>query len=172
MENKVINLSYSLTKDEALHLVNKSGYLDTNKRKLAVQSCILTAASVIFLVLYYMAGNAYNILFSVVSLLLVGVLWAVPWFSRMTYAKNMALNGGEIYVRIENDRVTVTGKENSSQVLLNEKTRVLNDALMFILFTDTDEAFAIPKRAINGGDIEAAEYFLTKSTTAFKEDDK
>ncbi len=143
-------LSYVLTRDEIYKCLYHSGAVKTKGLRAVVQSIILAAAAVVFFVVYFTTKsqyNNYNIFFGIVCLITIAVIWIVPHIYLKSMSKMMA-DGKTVEAEIYPTHIDIGSGDGEWSIPLDGRSYIEEADGIFIIFTENDRTFAIPKRVI------------------------
>lgn len=145
-----IRLSYVLTQDEMYKCLYHSDMIKTKGPRAVVQSIILAVAAVIFFIVYFTSNskfNEYNIVFGIVSLVMIAVIWIVPHLHLKSMSKMLA-DGKTIEAEIYPTRIDIGRDDGQWCIELDGSSRIEEFDNIIMIFTKKDRAFAIPERVI------------------------
>lgn len=142
-----IKLSYSLTQQEAMACLKHARLYKTAGKRALLESVLLGIAGALFFVSFGFYGGAHNLVLGILSLLLIPVLWLVPYFYLSARAKEIA-GGSKTEVEIYPDEVVASSQEVRHVISLDGTSRYEEFDDLMTLITPQGAFFAIPMRAI------------------------
>lgn len=147
-EEPVYKSEFSLTKAEAFEGLKKSGMIKTVDRRLIIYIIILVVAIVLFLLTYFKNGDINNLIFAVISLVILIIMAVVPSVYLSRLAKENA-NGNIIHFELYKDSIHILCNKNKWYIPLNDTNGVkfCNSVIIIKRFSD-NQLFLIPLRAI------------------------
>lgn len=145
-----IKLSYVLTTDEMYRCLYHSDIIRTKGTRAVIQSIILAIAALSFFVVYFTTNsqyNRYNLIFGIISLIMIGVIWIVPHLYLKGMAKTLA-DGKTIETEIYPTHIDIGEGEGSWSIELDGKSKAEEFDNIIMIFTQENGSFAIPERVI------------------------
>ncbi len=144
-----IKLSYALTKEEMYSCLNHSDMFKTKGAKAVIESIILALASVVFFTAYFTSTefNSYNLFFGIISLLMIAIIWIVPYLHLKSMAKIMA-DGKTVEVEIYPTRIDIGRDIGAWSIELDGNSEIEEFDNIFMIYTSKDRSFAIPERVL------------------------
>lgn len=145
-----IKLSYVLTQDEMYRCLYHSNSFKTKGARAVVQSIILALAAVIFFITYFIGDNQYgiyNMFFGIVSLVMIAVIWVVPYLHIKSMAKLLA-DGKTIETEIYPTHIDIGRDDGAWSIELDGSSEIEEFDNIFMIYTQKGQNFAIPERVI------------------------
>lgn len=119
------NFTYTLSKKETEIGLKLSGYYRINKTKTLIQNIFLAAMFVFFIVSFILNRDSFNILMSILSLLVIAMLNFVPMFDMKKQAekvnKDISISVKDEVIDYREDGVSVNILLEKSEVKYNKK---------------------------------------------------
>lgn len=139
---------FTLKKSEAYEGLKNSGMIKTVNHRSIVYTAILLLAIAGFIAAYVVQQNINDIIFAVISFVVLVVVWVVPF----VYLNNLAkanVNGNVIRFKVYNDTLHILCNENKWNITLDNSNKVKFCQNVIIIKRIKDEQlFVIPKRTI------------------------
>ena len=145
-----IRLSYVLTREEIFRCLYHSPLYKTKGTRAVFETVVFALAAVAFFLAFVFAKNeysSYNLFFAVLCLVMIGVVWLVPYFHLKSLSKIMA-NGKTIEVEIYPDHLDIGRDDGAWSIELDGSSEILEFDNIFMLCTPKGQSFAIPERII------------------------
>lgn len=140
---------YSISKEEAFEGLKKSGIIKTVDGRAILYTIILIIAIALFSLSYFKDGNINNLIFAIISFVLILIIIIVPLASISRLAKENA-NGNVINLKIYENSVQIFCNANSWYIPLDSTNGMKRCKNVIILKRVCDnQLFLIPLRAIN-----------------------
>lgn len=145
----IYQTEYSISKDEAFEGLKKSGIIKTVDGRAILYTLILIVAIVIFLLAYFKDGNINNLIFAVISFVVILIIIIVPLVSLNRLAKLNA-NGNIINLKIYENCMQIFCNANSWYIPLDTTNGMKKCKNVIILKRVRDnQLFLIPLKAID-----------------------
>ncbi len=145
-----IKISYVMTKEEMYSCLYHSDVIKTKGARAVMQSVILAVAAVIFFIVYFTSRsqyNQYNLVFGIISLIMIAVIWIVPQWHLRSMSKMLA-DGKTIEAEIYPTHIDIGRDDGSWTIELDGKSKIEEFDNIVMIYTENDRAFAIPERVI------------------------
>lgn len=145
-----IRISYVLTAEEMYQCLYHSRLYKTKGTRAAVESVIFGIASALFLVSAFMKESeyrGYNLFFGVFCLVMIGLIWAVPYLHMRSMAKIMA-DGKTVEAEIYPTHIDIGRDDGEWSIELDGKAEISEFDGIIMIYTHNDRSFAIPERVI------------------------
>ncbi len=145
-----IKLSYVLTREEMYNCLYHSRIYKTKGARAVFQSIVFALASVAFFMTYFFTKseyNNYNLFFGILCLVMIAVIWLVPYIHLKSMAKMMA-DGKKIEVEIYPDHLDIGRDDGAWSIDLDGNSEIAEFDNIFMIFTPKGQSFAIPERII------------------------
>lgn len=166
-EEIIEEAKYSLTEKEAYTCLKKAGIFKTSGKRAILYTVIMAAATICFGISYAFSQNYNWLIFGVICLFFIGVIWIVPFFHIKALARTNS-DGTVIRAVISRKKAVIYGKEEKWEIPLDKKSRLNISNGLFIIFSESGQLFAIPKRAINREKLEEVTRVLKDGTQYLK----
>lgn len=163
-----IKLSYVLTRQEIYEALRRSGVFKHAGKRAVAESVFLFAFSLIFFFSGLTQGRqGENLLrLSVICLLLIGVLWFVPWRGLNARAKDLA-DGKKISLEIFPDALQIGRGDGYWEIPLDGSARLaLLPRLMVLHFED--KLLIIPLRSVEPAVLPEVHAMLVSGTEKYE----
>lgn len=166
-EELIYENEYSVKKDEAYEGLKNSGMIKTVGARTIIYTVILLFAIGCFIVAYVFNNNFTDLFLSVVSFVVLIIIWLIPHFSLNKLAKLNA-NGNIIKFLVYSNSLHILCNENSWYIKLNNSNRMkLCKNVIIIKRVKDDQLFVIPLRAIEESKREEVISRLKKGTLSY-----
>lgn len=142
-----IRLSYTLSREEAVACLKRAHIYKTTGRRAWLESGILAIAAALFFVSYFLYQGGYNLVLGILSLVLIAVIWLVPYFDMRKRAEEIA-GGKKVEVEIYPDEVVVGSGEGQWEIPLDGTSNFEEFDDLMVLFTPKNAILAMPMRAM------------------------
>ncbi len=145
-----IKLSYALTRDEMYRCLRHSRLYKTKGARAVFQTVVFALASVAFFFAYFFAKNdfsGYNLFFGIFCLVMIVVIWLVPYLHIKSLSKIMA-DGKIIEVEVYPDHLDIGRDDGAWSIELDGSAEIAEFDNIFMLYTPKGQSFAIPGRVI------------------------
>lgn len=168
-----IRISYILTPDEMYKCLYHSDMYKTKGGRAVLQSIILLIAAILFFV-SYLWGNedfkGYHLFFSILSLVLIAVIWLVPHLHMKSMAKMMA-DGRKTEAEIYPTHISIGRDDGAWTIPLDGSCEIMEFDQIIMIFTKKGQGFAIPERAIEPEYLSEINAILAAGTCPKDEDE-
>lgn len=141
-----IKLSYILRQEEILECLKKSGFIKTTGTRAVAETVILAVLAVVFFVTYLLQQNTNALFFSIISLLLIAVIWIVPQQGMKHRAKELT-DGKEIHMEIYPDTIVMGQGEGRWEIPLDGTSECEQDGSLFLIYSQ-DRTVILPLRSV------------------------
>lgn len=145
-----IKLSYVLTRDEIFRCLYHSRLYKTKGARAVFETVVFALSAVAFFLAFFLSKNeysSYNLFFGILCLVMIAVVWLVPYFHLKSLSKIMA-NGKTIEVEIYPDHLDIGKDEGAWSIELDGNSEIAEFDNIFMLTTPKGQTFAIPERII------------------------
>ena len=146
-QNTGIKLSYILTQDEIFSCLKESGICKTTGRRAVVESIILGALFLLFGCSYFMGHDKNALVFAAISLLLIPIIWLVPYFGIKKRARELA-DGKEIEIEIYPDVIEIGNGEGYWEIPLDGTCECAQFSNLFVFYPSGNRMLVLPLRCI------------------------
>lgn len=147
-EEPVYKTEFSLTKAEALEGLKKSGIIKTTDRRLIIYIVILVVAVILFLLTYFKNGDINNLIFAVISFVILVIMAVVPSVYLIRLARENA-NGNVIHFELYKDSIHILCNKNKWYIPLDDTNGVkFCNNVIIIKRSSDNQLFLIPLRVI------------------------
>ena len=144
-----IKISYVMTREEMVRCLYHSNIYKTKGSRAVFASVLFGAAAVIFAVAYF-TTNQYqpaNLFFSIFSLVMIVLIWLVPFLHIRSMAKVMA-NGKTIEAEVYPDHIDIGQGAGAWEIDLDGNCELMEFDNIFMIALPDGRNFAIPERVI------------------------
>lgn len=144
-----IKISYVMTREEMVRCLYHSNIYKTKGSRAVFASVLFGAAAVIFVVAYF-TTNQYqpaNLFFSIFSLVMIVLIWLVPFLHIRSMAKVMA-NGKTIEAEVYPDHIDIGQGAGAWEIDLDGNCELMEFDNIFMIALPDGRNFAIPERVI------------------------
>ena len=144
-----IKLSYVMTEKEMYRCLYNSDIYKTKGVRAAFSTVVFALAAVAFFIAYfYMTGQfkEYNLFFGILCVIMIAVVWLVPYFNIKSMAK-LAANGKKIDAEIYPDHIDIGSGSGAWSIELDGNCYLSEFDNIFMISVG-DKSFAIPERVI------------------------
>lgn len=145
-----IKLSYALTQDEMFRCLYHSRIYKTKGARAVFETVVFALSAIAFFLACFFAKNqysSYNLFFGILCLVMIGVVWLVPYIHLKSLSKIMA-NGKTIEVEIYPDHLDIGKDDGAWEIELDGSAEIAEFDNIFMLSTPKGQSFAIPERTI------------------------
>lgn len=145
-----IKIAYSLTPDEMYKCLYHSRLYKTKGSRAAVQTVIFALAAVIFFLTYFLTNSqydSYHLFFGILCLVMIAVVWTVPYFHMKSLAKIMA-DGKTVEAEIYPTHIDIGRDDGAWSIELDGSAEIAEFDGIIMIYTNNDQSFAIPERVI------------------------
>lgn len=166
-EELVYEGEYSIKKSEAYEGLKNSGMIKTIGARTVIYTVILLIAIAGFVSVYVVQKDVNNLILSVISLIVLGIIWIIPQYSLNKLAKLNA-NGNVIKFSVYNNSLQILCNDNSWYIKLNNSNRMkLCKNVLIIKRVKDEQLFVIPLRAIEESKRDEVIDLLQKGTLSY-----
>ena len=164
-------ISYSLTQQEAYLCLEKAGIFKTSGRRAVVYTVLMIIAAAGFFISFLVGQNVNWLVFAIVSLLIIAVIWLVPYFQLKRLAKENA-KGNVIKAKITEEKIVITGNDSSWKIPLDQTSRLSQGDGLLVFHTQNKQLFVIPQRAIHPENLQKVQRLVQKGTRPYRGSEK
>ena len=166
-ERLIYENDFVMKKDEAYEGLVNSGMIKTVGVKSVIYTIILIIAIVCFIVAYIYENKFRDLFLTVVSVVVLAVIWLIPKFSLNKLARLNA-KGDTIKFSVYSNSLQIRCNENSWYIKLNNSNRMkLCKNVIIIKRVKDDQLFVIPFRAIDKSKRDEIIDLLKKGTLSY-----
>ena len=158
-----IKLSYILRQNEIVEGLKKSGFCKTIGARAVIESMILAAAAVVFLVTYFMKNDARSLPISIICVLFIAVIWIVPQQGMKRRAKELA-DGKEIHMEIYPDSMVIGEGENRWELPLDGNCECEQYKNLFMIYYK-EHTIILPLRTVEPAVLPEVQAMIISGTT-------
>ena len=160
-------VSYALTQQEAYLCLKKAGIFKTSGKRAIVYTILMIIAAAGFVVSFLVGQNVNWLVFAIISLLIIAVIWLVPYFQLKRLAKENA-KGNVIKAKITEEKITIIGNDSSWKIPLDQTSRLSQGDGLLVFHTQNKQLFAIPERAIRPENLQKVKSLVQKGTRPYQ----
>lgn len=160
-------VSYALTQQEAYLCLKKAGIFKTSGKRAIVYTILMIIAAAGFFVSFLLGQNVNWLVFAIISLLIIAVIWLVPYFQLKRLAKENA-KGNVIKAKITEEKITIIGNDSSWKIPLDQTSRLSQGDGLLVFHTQNKQLFAIPERAIRPENLQKVKSLVQKGTRPYQ----
>lgn len=163
------SISYTLTQQEAYQCLKRSKIIKTVGTRAVLFTIILSIAAIGFFVSYFVQKNINNLVFALLSLLVIAVIWVFPTIHLKKLAKANA-DKRTICADIYTDRIDIGKDDKKWTIDLDNSNRfkIYGDILLFYT-TQEGQYFVIPLRVIDAENREKIISIIKQGTLLYQE---
>lgn len=164
-----IKLSYELKIDEIFTCLKKFSYKKSKNKKIIVETVLLAIVCVLFLLDGILKRDINGYIFSVVSAVLIGVIWVVPDLIVKSHARELTKTS-KMYVEVYPDEIIVGSDGIEKKIALDGKSKFANVENLFVIMPPNDNILIIPLRAIEPDFLADVEAMIVSGTSPIEDD--
>ncbi len=144
-----IKIAYVMTREELVKCLYHSNLYKTKGSRAVFASVLFGVAAVIFAVTYFTVSQYQpaNLFFSIFSLVMIVLIWLVPYLHIKSLAKVMA-NGKTIEAEIYPDHIDIGQGAGAWSIELDGHCELMEFDNIFMISLSDGRNFAIPERVI------------------------
>jgi len=145
-----IKISFVMTKEEMYKCLYHSDLYKTKGTRAVISSVIFGIAAVVFAVACFTSGEAtrsMNLFFSIFCLVMIVLVWLVPYLHIKSLAKVMA-NGKTVEAEVYPDHIDIGSGSGAWSIDLDGNCELLEFDNIFMICLKDGRNFAIPERVI------------------------
>lgn len=159
-----IKFGYALKREEIFSCLKHTGQFKANGTREIVEICLLLVLATMFLILFFVTRNNFNIILGVISVALAFFVVLIPRFFVGLNADKFT-TGKKLSVEIYPDEIAVTAGAVNWKIPLDGSCvfEEFND--MFFLFLPKEKLFVIPIRAIEPDVLADVQAMIVAGTT-------
>lgn len=131
-------VSYALTQQEAYLCLKKAGIFKTSGKRAIVYTILMIIAAAGFFVSFLLGQNVNWLVFAIISLLIIAVIWLVPYFQLKRLAKENA-KGNVIKAKITEEKITIIGNDSSWKIPLDQTSRLSQGDGLLVFHTQNKQ---------------------------------
>ncbi len=158
-----IRLNYVLKQEEIYQCLKNTGFIKTTGSRAIVETVILAAAMVVFLVSWFTGHDTNSLIFAVVSLVLIGVVWVVPELGLRRHSRRMA-RGDEMAMEIYPDAIVLVHGEKELEIPLDGTAQSAQYGNIMVLFHQGKMAI-LPLRCVEPSVLPEVQAMIISGTT-------
>lgn len=164
-----IKLSYSLKREEIASCLKHVGFYKSSGIRQIVELCLLTVLAVMFFVMYSVTAAKVNLVLSVVSVVLMVVIWLIPVFSLSMNAEKMT-TGKQLEVAIYPDNIEVQSGQSKWEIPMDGSSMFEEYNKMLLIYMPQEKIFIIPLRAVEPDFLADVQAMIVAGTTPKTDD--
>lgn len=144
-----IKIAYVMTRDEMAKCLYHSDLYKTKGSRAIFASVLFGVAAVIFAVAYFTTDQyrPANLFFSIFSLVMIVLVWLVPYLHIRSLSKVMA-NGKTIEAEVYPDHIDIGSGSGAWSIELDGNCELTEFDNLFMISLPDGKNFAIPERVI------------------------
>lgn len=158
-----IKLNYELKSDEIFTCLKNFSEYKKNNKKIIVETVFLSIVFVGFLLSGIFKNDINGYIFSVISVLLIVIIWTVPNMIIKNHARELT-KSGEYSVEIYPDEIVIINNDIERIIKLDGKSVFANEENLFIIIPPKGGILIIPVRAIEPDFLPDVEAMLMAGT--------
>lgn len=148
-EHLLGEFSYSLTYNEAYHCLKNAGLYKTSGKRAIVYTVLMAIAALGFFFSYIVRNDINWLIFSIISLAVIAVIWAVPAFQLKKLAK-INSDGRIIKAKVYKDKILIDANNDKWEISLDTTNRLKIFDDIYIFYTgEKGQIFVIPTRVLD-----------------------
>ena len=161
------DISFSLTEEEAYICLKNAGIFKTSGKRAVLYTLFMAIAAAGFFISYIFGQNYNWLIFAVICLLVIAVIWIVPYVQLKKLAKENA-KGDVIRASVREDMIEIKGDGSMWEIPLNRTSRLSEKGNMLILHTENGQLFTIPERAIPSEKLAEIKKIVKRGTVSYR----
>lgn len=142
-----IKLNYELKISEIYTCLKNFSDYKRNTKKVVVETILLSIVCVGFLLSGIFRNSVNGYIFSGISLLLIAIVWIIPYLIIRNHAKELA-KSGEIYAEIYPDEIVLGYNGLEKNIKLNENCKFAIIDNLYVIIPPRENMIIIPIRSI------------------------
>ncbi len=145
-----IKIAYALTPEEMYQCLYHSKLYKTKGSRAIAQSVIFGLAAVVFFLTYFLTRSqyhGYHLFFGCLCLVMIAVIWLVPYFHMKSLANIMA-DGKTVEAEIYPTHIDIGREDGAWSIELDGSAEIAEFDGIIMIYADEERSFAIPERVI------------------------
>ncbi len=168
-QNTGIRLNYTLRQDEIYECLRKSGFIKTTGKRAAIETVILGVLAVVFFAAYVVQKATDPLIFSIICLLLIAIIWIVPYQGIKNKARRTA-DGKEIKLSIYPDVIEIGEGEGYWEIPLDGTCEWTRQSNMIFLYASKGRILILPLRSVEPAVLPEVEAMIMAGAQKKEED--
>lgn len=168
-QNTGIRINYTLREDEIYECLKRSGFIKTTGKRAAVETVILGVLAVAFFAAYLVQKITDPLIFSVICLLLIAVIWIVPYQGIKKKARRTA-DGKEIKLSIYPDVIEIGEGSGYWEIPLDGACEWSRQNNMIFLYALKGRILILPLRSVEPAVLPEVEAMIMAGAQKREED--
>lgn len=161
------DISFTLTVEEAYICLKNAGIFKTSGKRAVLYTLFMAIAAAGFIISYIFGQNYNWLIFAVICLLVIAVIWIVPYVQLKKLAKENA-KGNVIQASVREDMIEIKGDSSRWEIPLNRTSRLSEKGNMLIFHTENGQLFTIPERAVPPDKLAKIKKIVKKGTVPYE----
>lgn len=161
------DISFSLTEEEAYICLKNAGIFKTSGKRAVLYTLFMAIAAAGFFISYIFGQNYNWLIFAVICLLVIAVIWIVPYVQLKKLAKENA-KGDVIRASVREDMIEIKGDGSRWEIPLNRTSRLSEKGNMLIFHTENGQLFTIPERAVPPEKLAEIKKIVKRGTVSYR----
>lgn len=167
-EKLIYENEFVINKTEAYEGLKNSGMIKTVGGRSVIYTIILVLAIAGFVAAYVIQNNINDLIFAIISFIVLVVIWCVPYISLKRLAKANA-NGNVIKFKVYSSSLHIFCNDNSWYIALDNSNRMkICSNLIIIKRLKDNQLFVIPLRAVEESNKDEIIDIIKKGTLSFE----
>ena len=142
-----IRLEYQLKADEIHCVLKRAKFYRKAMMKAKIETAVLGAMLLLFGLTWILKNDPNAMIFTIASAILIGLVWATPYFSLRSYAVKWA-GKQEIEMEVYPDRIRMGEGEKSWKIPLDGSVICEEYNNLMVLHTGDEELTVLPLRCV------------------------
>lgn len=144
-----IKIAYVMTREEMVKCLYHSNLYKTKGNRAIFASVLFGVAAVIFAAACFTTSQfrSANLFFSIFSLVMIALIWLVPYLHIQSMAKVMA-NGKTVEAEVYPDHIDIGSGDGAWSIELDGNCELSEFDNIFLISLSDGRSFAIPERVI------------------------